>query len=199
MSPTSQKPSTALTADSNANTDTDGSAPTPTTPTHIVGTIVEGYSIPVVNERAVRVAAGILFLGGAVSIAFAIAQHSPAPLRPFGIFFMVDMLLRVGVGDRWSPTLALGRLIVRNQTPRWVGARQKEFAWWLGYGLALISCAGMGVLGAPVEATIALCSLCLTMLFLESAFGICVGCSLQRLLTKTPPQYCPGDTCRVSE
>ena len=164
-----------------------------------VGTLVAGYDVPVVNERAVRVAAGILFLGGAVSFAFAIAQHSPVPLRPFGIFFLMDMLLRVTISDRWSPMLALGRLIVRKKQPLWVGAPQKYFAWWLGYGLALVSCAGMGALGAPWEATLALCSLCLTMLFLESAFGICVGCALQRLLTKTPPQYCPGDSCRVSE
>ncbi|PJJ82562.1 uncharacterized protein DUF4395 [Salinibacterium amurskyense] len=164
-----------------------------------VGSVVEGYDIPVVNERAVRVAAGILFLAGAISITLAVIQHSAAPLRPFGVFFMLDMLVRVTVGDRWSPTLALGRLIVRRQQPNWVGAPQKEFAWWLGYGLALLSCAGMGLLGAPLEATLVLCGLCLTMLFLEAAFGICVGCALQRVLTTTPPQYCPGDSCRVSE
>ncbi|WP_341952081.1 DUF4395 domain-containing protein [Salinibacterium sp. TMP30] len=168
-------------------------------PNHTVGTIVEGYAIPVVNERAVRVAAGILFVGGAISFAFAIAEGSTAPLRPFGILFIIDMLLRVTAGDRWSPTLALGRLIVSKQQPTWVGAPQKVFAWWLGYGLALVSCAGMGALGAPLGVTLALCGLCLTLLFLESAFGICVGCALQRLLAKTPPQYCPGDTCRVSE
>lgn len=164
-----------------------------------VGALVEGYAIPVVNERAIRAAAGILFIGGAISFAFAIAQDSQVPLQPFVIIFMMDMLLRVTAGDRWSPTIALGRLIVSKQQPKWVGASQKEFAWWLGFGLALVSCAGMGALGAPLAATLALCGLCLTLLFLETAFGICVGCALQRLLTKTPPQYCPGDTCRVSE
>ncbi|WP_168187171.1 DUF4395 domain-containing protein [Salinibacterium sp. UTAS2018] len=179
---------------------TAAAAPTPSPPkVPTVGSLVEGYDIPVVNERAVRVAAGILFSAGAISITLAVIQHSAVPLRPFGVFFMMDMLIRVTVGDRWSPTLALGRLIVRRQPPSWVGAPQKEFAWWLGYGLALLSCAGMGVLGAPLEATLALCGLCLSMLFLEAAFGICVGCALQRVLTKTPPQYCPGDSCRVPE
>jgi hypothetical protein len=167
--------------------------------TYTVGTLVEGYAIPVINERAVRVASGILFVGGAISFGLAVAQDSQVPLRPFGVLFVLDMLLRVTAGDRWSPTLALGRLIVSKQQPKWVGARQKAFAWWLGYGLALVSCAGMGVLGAPLEATLALCGLCLTLLFLESTFGICVGCALQRLLAKTPPQYCPSDTCRVYE
>jgi hypothetical protein len=139
---------------------------THTEPPHTVGTRVEGYTIPVVNERAVRAAAGILFIGGALSFAFAFVQDSQVPLQPLGIVFMFDMLLRVTAGDRWSPTLALGRLIVSKQQPSWVGAPQKEFAWWLGFGLALVSCA---------------------------------GCALQRLLTKTPPQYCPGNTCRVSE
>jgi len=179
------------------NIPTDTVTPRATKPP-TVGSIVEGYSIPVINERAARVAAGILFVAGATSITFALLQQSAVPLRPFGVFFMMDMLVRVTISDRWSPTLALGRFIVRRQQPTWVGAPQKEFAWWLGYGLALLSCAGMGVLGAPLAATLALCGLCLTMLFLEAAFGICVGCSLQRLLTRTPPQYCPGDSCEVS-
>ncbi|MCC6269892.1 MAG: DUF4395 domain-containing protein [Microbacteriaceae bacterium] len=160
-----------------------------------LGTIVPGYDIPVINERAVRAAAGLLFLGGAISYGFAIVAESTQPLKPFGMFFILDMLIRVGVGDRWSPSLALGRLIVIRQTPEWVGARQKEFAWWLGFGLALISCSAMGLLAAPLWITLALCGLCLSMLFLETAFGICVGCALQSLFDTTPPQYCPGGTC----
>lgn len=35
------------------------------------------------------------------------------------------------------------------------------------------------------------------LLFLETAFGICVGCSLQSKLSKAAPQHCPGGTCEV--
>lgn len=56
----------------------------------------------------------------------------------------------------------------------------------------------MGVLGAPLWVTLALCALCLGMLFAETAFGICVGCALQRAFGTTPPQHCPGSVCAAS-
>ena len=156
-----------------------------------------GYAVPVIDERAVRAAAGILLLVGGIAFALACFERSTRPLQPFGMFFMVDMLLRVTAGDRWSPTLALGRLVTRGQRPEWVGAPQKEFAWWLGFGLAFVSCSAMGFLGAPLWVTLALCGVCLTLLFLEAAFGICVGCALQRRFGRTPPQHCPGGACEV--
>lgn len=145
-----------------------------------------------------RAAAGILFLLGGAAFATAFFTGSMQPLQPFGMFFMLDMMLRVTAGDRWSPTLALGRLAVRRQQPEWVGASQKEFAWWLGFALAAISCASMGLFLAPLWITLALCSVCLTLLFLETAFGICVGCALQARFGKQPPMYCPGGTCDVA-
>lgn len=171
--------------------------PVPLEPPRI-GRVISGYRVPVVNERAVRAAAGILFLIGGVAFAAAIASGTSAPLQPFGLLFMFDMLLRVTLGDRWSPALALGRLVVRGQQPEWVGAPQKTFAWWLGLGLAFVSCASMGLFAAPLWLTLALCSVCLTLLFLETAFGICVGCALQARFGRTPPEHCPGGTCEVA-
>lgn len=162
-----------------------------------IGRIVPGYTVPVVDERAVRAAAGILFLIGGAAFATAFFTGTTRPMQPFGMLFMLDMLLRVTAGDRWSPSLALGRLAVRGQRPEWVGAPQKAFAWWLGFALALASCASMGLLAAPLWLTLALCGICLTLLFLETAFGICVGCALQARFGKTPPQHCPGGSCEV--
>lgn len=163
----------------------------------IIGSWRSGFDVPVINEREVRAAAGLLFLAGAIAFGLAAATWTLAPLQPFGVFFMIDMLLRLMVGDRWSPSLALGRLIVRRQQPEWVGAPQKAFAWWLGFGLAFVSCGSMGLLSVPVWLPFLLCGICLTLLFIETAFGICVGCALQRLLTTTPPQHCAGDACAV--
>lgn len=163
-----------------------------------VGQIVTGYEVPVINERAVRAAAGILFLGGVISWGAALNAGSQQPLQPFGFFFMVDMLLRVLAGEKWSLTMALGAWIVRRQKPEWVGASQKNFAWWLGFGLAFTSCLTMGLLNAPLTITLALCSVCLSLLFLETAFGICVGCALQSRFGRTAPQYCPGDSCAIN-
>jgi hypothetical protein len=163
-----------------------------------IGRTMPGYVIPVIDERAVRAAAGILLLLGGAAFATAFFTGSAQPLQPFGMFFMVDMLLRVTAGDRWSPSLALGRLAVFTQRPEWVGAPQKEFAWWLGFGLALVACASMGLFSAPLWLTLALCGFCLTLLFLETAFGICVGCKLHTRFGKQPTMYCPGDTCEVA-
>lgn len=44
-----------------------------------IGRIIPGYAIPVVDERAVRAAAGILFLMGAATFATAYFTGSPSP------------------------------------------------------------------------------------------------------------------------
>lgn len=162
-----------------------------------IGRVVDGYAIPVINERAVRAAAGMLFLLGGVAFATALFTGLTTLIQLFGLLFMADMLLRVVAGDRWSPSLVLGRLAVRAQRPEWVGAPQKEVAWWVGLSLAAVSCASMGLFASPLWLTLMLCGVCLSLLFLETAFGICVGCAVQMRFGRQPPLYCPGDTCEV--
>ena len=164
-----------------------------------VGHIIPGYAVPVINEREARAAAGLLFLLGIVLYFTAIHAGTAEPLKPFGAVFVLDMLIRVLAGDRYAPSLALARIIVARQQPEWVGAPQKLFAWWLGYGMGLAACLATGLLQAPLWVTLVLCGICLTLLFLETAFGICVGCKLQSLLAKTPPQHCAGGTCEISD
>lgn len=161
----------------------------------LVGKYVPGYAVSVINERAVRASAGILFLFGAIAWGGALATGSMGWLKPFGFFFVIDMAIRVGIGDKWSPTLALGRLAVLGQKPEWVGASQKLFAWWLGFLMAATFCASTGFFNAPLWVPLMLCGFCLTLLFLETAFGICVGCKLQSVFGKKQPMYCPGGTC----
>jgi hypothetical protein len=159
------------------------------------GEKVEGIDIPVFNERAVRASAGILFLLGFSAVSYAFFTGDFQPVRGFGFLFMVDMGIRIGWNHRFAPTLALGALIVRRQRPEWVGAAQKRLAWSLGFGMAFVACLGMGFLGLQNEYMLLFCGFCLALMFLESAFGICVGCELHRVFAKTPPQLCPGDVC----
>lgn len=165
----------------------------------VIGTWVPGYSVPVINERAVRAAAGILFLLGAIAWGTALATGSMQWLKPFGFLFVIDMGIRVTLGDKWSPTMMLGRLAVLGQKPEWVGASQKGYAWWLGLFMASTFCALTGFLNAPLGVALMLCGLCLSLLFMEAAFGICVGCKLQALFGKVEPMYCPGGTCQVED
>ena len=154
----------------------------------IIGERVDGINIPVVNERAVRASAGLLFLGGIVAFMVAALTDDFQPLRMFGAAFMIDMVLRLLVGTKYTPSLIVGTLLVWRQRPEWVGAAQKRLAWSFGLGMAFVSCGVMGF-------TLALCGVCLGLLFIESAFGICVGCELQRVFAKTKPELCAGDTC----
>jgi len=102
------------------------------------GEDVEGYEIPVLNEREIRAAAGILFVWAFLSVSMAVMKGSFVLLKYFILAFLVDFILRVFINPKFSPTLIIGRLIVRRQTPEYVGAAQKKFAWVIGLILVLI-------------------------------------------------------------
>lgn len=159
------------------------------------GETVPGYSIPVFNEREVRASAGILFLFGILGYVSVWFTGDIRPLQGFAMLFMIDMFVRLFVSPRLSPTLLLGKLFVYRQRPEWVGAPQKRVAWGIGLALAMVSCASLGLLAFPIAVALTLCAVCLVVLFLETAFGICVGCDLYRLFSKEKPLYCPGDVC----
>jgi len=89
------------------------------------GENVEGYNITVLNEREIRAAAGLLFLATFLSLMFILLKGNFVPIKYVIILFMTDFMIRVFINPRYSPTLILGRLIVRNQTPEYVGAAQK--------------------------------------------------------------------------
>jgi hypothetical protein len=163
------------------------------------GEQVDGYSIPVLNEREIRAAAGILFVLMFVSILLVILQGNFVPLKFAATIFLVDIVIRTFVNPRFSPSLVLGRMIVRNQTPEYVGAPQKRFAWFIGTGLATVMF-GLQVLAntyGPITGII--CLTCLVFLFFESAFGICLGCKVYPLFHRGPVQHCPGEVCTPAE
>lgn len=45
--------------------------------------------------------------------------------------------------------------------------------------------------------TLIICIICLSLLFLETAFGICIGCKLYNLINKDKAKYCPGGVCKI--
>jgi hypothetical protein len=160
------------------------------------GEQVEGYTIPVLNEREIRAAAGILFLIMFISIQQAAAGDFTM-LKYAVIGFLTDMLIRVFISPRYAPTLIIGRLIVRNQTPEYVGARQKKFAWKIGIALALTMFVLIVLVNSYSPITGLICFVCLIFLFFESVFGICLGCKTYPWFFKDKVQYCPGEVCDV--
>jgi len=160
------------------------------------GERVEGYTVPVLNERAVRAAAGLLFLPAIVSFLHSFLLGNFQYTRWFVIAFLVDMTLRVLV-PRWSPSLILGGWIVRRHGPEWVGAGQKRFAWGLGLLLGLVMLYLMVLNRYMGPLNMVLCVTCLALMFFESAFGICLGCKLYTWIRREPAQLCPGGVCEL--
>jgi hypothetical protein len=163
------------------------------------GEDVPGYTIPVMNEREIRAAAGILFLFTYTAL-MAIIFKGYFPLIKYVITgFMVDFLIRVLINPRFSPTLILGRLMVKNQTPEYVGAAQKKFAWIIGIAMSAIMFILMVVVNSYSPISGIICLICLIFLFFESALGICLGCKFYPLFFKEKVQYCPGEVCEIKD
>jgi hypothetical protein len=163
------------------------------------GERVEGYVIPVVNEREVRAAAGILFLATFLSLMFILFKAQFMPIKYVITLFLTDFLIRVLINPKYSPTLVLGRLVVRNQVPEYVGAQQKKFAWIIGILLSATMFVLMVVMNTYSVITGIVCLICLVFLFFESAFGICLGCMVYPWIYKERAQYCPGEVCDVKK
>lgn len=159
------------------------------------GEKVEGYNIPVLNEREIRASAGILFLGTFISLVLILSTNNFVPAKYFITIFLTDLIIRVFINPRYAPSLIIGRMIVRNQVPEYVGAKQKRFAWIIGICLASTMFIFLIVVNAYSPITGIGCLICLIFLFFESAFGICLGCKVYSLFYKEKAQYCPGEIC----
>ena len=163
------------------------------------GENVEGYDIPVLNEREIRAAAGIIFLFMFIALMLILFKGDFVMIKYAITLFLTDMLIRVFINPKFSPMLIIGRLIVRNQKPEYVGAKQKKFAWMIGVvlsGIMFVAFNILNIFGPPTGIT---CLICLIFLFFEASFGICIGCKIYALFFKDKVQYCPGEICAVSE
>jgi Domain of unknown function (DUF4395) len=159
------------------------------------GENVNGYNIPVLNEREIRASAGILFLATFIALMLIIFKNNFLPIKYVITIFLTDFIIRVFINPKFSPTLIIGRLIVRNQVPEYVGAQQKKFAWIIGVVMSAIMFILMVVVNSYSPISGIICLICLVFLFFESAFGICLGCKFYSLFYKEKAQYCPGEVC----
>ncbi|MCW3463496.1 DUF4395 domain-containing protein [Chitinophaga nivalis] len=162
------------------------------------GETVPGYDIPVLNEREIRAAAGILFVLALLSLMLILFESNFLLIKYFITAFLADFLIRVFISPRFSPSLIIGRLIVRNQTPEYVGAAQKKFAWTIGLVLSATMFILLVVVNSYSPITGIICLICLVFLFFESSFGICLGCKFYPLFYKRKVQYCSGEVCDTS-
>ena len=159
------------------------------------GENIEGYTIPVLNEREIRAAAGIMFLATFISLMLILFQGNFVPIKYVIIVFLTDFSIRIFINPGFSPILIIGRLIVNNQNPEYVGAAQKKFAWYIGIVLSATMFVLMAILNTYSYITGIVCLICLILMFFETAFGICLGCKIYKIFNKEKAQYCPGEVC----
>lgn len=161
------------------------------------GEIRTGFDVPVLNEREVRASAGILFLFALVSFMNAWLTGDFRFTRVFVVAFLIDFTLRIFINPRYAPSLILGRFAVRWQTPEFVGAPQKRFAWAIGWLLAVAMLYLVVIERVIGPLNLIVCVTCLVLLFFEAAFGICLGCKIYNLFSRQTAQHCPGGVCEV--
>jgi len=160
------------------------------------GLIVKDYSVPVLNEREARAGAGLLFVFGFLSFTNSFMLGNFIFTQFFVTFFMIDFSIRI-INPSYSPSLLLGRVFIQNQTPEYVGAEQKRFAWSIGLVLSVIMFFIIVVNPIMTPIKILICFICLILLFSESAFSICLGCKIYNLIKKDSAKYCPGGVCEI--
>ncbi|MBP7573931.1 MAG: DUF4395 domain-containing protein [Rhodoferax sp.] len=156
------------------------------------------YEVRVLNERAVRASAGILFFFAMVSFMNAWLVGNFQPTRVFVVAFLVDFTIRLFINPLYAPSLIVGQWIVRNQQPEYVGAPQKRFAWAIGFVLALAMLYLMVLNNVVGPVNLIVCSICLILMFFEAAFGICIGCRIYNLFNREKARLCPGGVCELS-
>jgi hypothetical protein len=159
------------------------------------GETVDEYSFKVINENEARASAGIMFLFGIISLFSVFMIKSLFWVELFSITFIIEFFTRVFINPKYSPYMLLGSLIVSNQTENWVEARPKKFAWILGVILGTIMTYFI-IFDVMSPLRLLTCVVCLFLLFLESSFGICLGCILYNKLN-IKLNKCPGDVCEI--
>jgi hypothetical protein len=137
----------------------------------------------VFNENEVRAAAGLTMVTGAVAFSYAYFDKQYIPLQVVASLFFVEFLIRVTVGIQYSPFGLVARAITFGRPPDWVSAKPKRFAWTLGLGMALAMTVitNSGIRGYLPRT---ICLICLTLMWLESVLGFCLGCKIHGLLVR---------------
>ena len=154
------------------------------------GETIEGLSIDgrpiragVFDEHEVRAAAGLTLVFGAVAFVYAYFAKEYVPIKLVTSLFFIEFALRVSAGLRFSPFGQLARALTWRQTPLWVSAKPKRFAWSLGLVMSL---AMTGITNANIRGALPLtiCLICLTLMWLQAVLGLCLGCEIHGALVR---------------
>ncbi len=163
------------------------------------GEKVAGYDILIFNEREVRAAAGIVFLFAFIAFMNGFLTGNNEPTKLMVSVFLLDFFIRIFVNPKYAPSMVVGRWMVNNQTPEYVGAPQKRWAWAFGFFLALVMFYLVVLNDVRGPINILTCALCLGLLFFEAVFGICIGCKVYNVFHQGSAKHCLGESCDLSK
>ena len=157
------------------------------------------YEMKVLNEREARASAGILFLFAMIAFLNSWLIGDFTITKIFVVAFLVEFTIRVLINPKYAPLLVISRFFVRHQEVEYVGAPQKRFAWLIGLVLAVIMFYLIVLNNVIGPVNLLVCIICLTLLFFEAAFGICLGCKIYNLFHKKKAELCPGNACAIKD
>jgi len=171
------------------------------------GEYIEGRSYKVLDERRMRASAGLMLLLGVIAFINGFILQNYIAIPYIAGFLMLNFMIGIFINPKFSPTIFVAYLFVRKQSALPIGAIQKKFAWSLGLGLSLVIFTLSLFLINDIsyfEPVCMLCMICLILLYVETAFGICLGCKLYYValrlkLLKEPEEKpnCMGDSCEI--
>jgi len=169
------------------------------------GEYIEGKNFKVLNERIVRGSSGVMLLIALIAFIYGFIIKQYIVLPYLSGFLAFSFFVAIFINPKFSPTVFISWLLVRKQSSLPIGAIQKKFAWSLGLALTLtIFILSLFLLldESYFDPVCMLCLICISLLYLETVFGICVGCKLYHLtvklkLIKAPKEKpnCMGDAC----
>ena len=175
--------------------------------TRSFGEYKENIPYKVMDERVIRASSGIMLFLGAIAFVNGFVLNKFDIIPYISGFLALNFIIGIFLNPKYAPTYFIASNIVKGQSPLWVGAIQKRFAWSLGLLMsATIFVLSIFLLKDPsfFKPVCFLCVWCLIFLFSESAFGICIGCKIYHLflelkILKKPEvkPNCMGDSCEV--
>ncbi|MDD2743504.1 MAG: DUF4395 family protein, partial [Rhodocyclaceae bacterium] len=124
----------------------------------------------------VRASAGILHFLALIAFMNAWLVGDFRFTRVFVVAFLIDFTIRIFINPKYAASIVVGRFMVRKQQPEYIGAPQKHFAWAIGWTQALVMLYLVVISRVIGPINLIICSICLLLLFFETAFGICLGC-----------------------
>ena len=148
------------------------------------GEYIEGTNFKVLDERRMRASAGIMLLLGLIAFINGFILRDFIIIPYIAGFLVLNFIIGIFINPKFSPTLFIGYLFVRKQSPLPIGAIQKKFAWSLGLVLSsVIFVLSLFLLNdvSYFDPVCLLCLICLIILYFETAFGICLGCKFYYL------------------